>query len=450
MSRESRSISLRRLSVFILLFFMTAGVLIAQNQITLHRFHLKDGAGPQGGLIGDAQQNLYGVSYAGGNGNCLYGNLPSGCGTVFELSPVSGGGWMEQVLYNFQGGNDGLFPMAGLIFDQSGNLYGTTSAGGMGCGFGPDSGCGTVFELRPPSQPGGSWTETVLYRFTGGADESYPTGSLLFDSLGNLYGTTQGNGSFGTVFELTPSSPGNPWVETTLHVFDPSQHGGDGESPHAGLVFDGAGNLYGTTADGGVTNANCSFGCGTVFQLRPPASPDGNWTEKIAYSFQGGLDGEHPFGNLSYIRGTLVGTTIRGGQHGWGTVFQVAQSLQGVSETILYSFQGGSDGGLPVASLVPDSMFNLYGTTEVGGSANCASNDGCGSVFQLVPPVSPGSAWSENILYAFQGGNDGSSPEGALVLSGNWLVGLTVLGGGSQACNTANLNGCGVAFAVRK
>ncbi len=437
---------------FLTFFFGIAVTLYADGQSTdfiLHRFQLSDGAGPQGSLIADAQENLYGVTYAGGSGTCTYNELPSGCGIIFELSRMPGIGWSEQTLYEFQGGNDGAFPMAGLIFDGLGNLYGTTSAGGVGCGAGVDGGCGTVFELSPPMQAGGPWNETVLYRLTGESDGYGPTGSLLFDSAGDLYGTTQrgSSGGVGTVFELTPPQPGGSWNEITLHSFDPSQPGGDGARPSAGLVFDTAGNLYGTTLYGGTTNGNC-ISCGTVFRLRPPESPGAAWTEEIVHSFQGAPDGQGPEGDLIIVRGDLVGTTVNGGETNAGAVFEVTQSSQGVTEAVLYSFQGGSDGEDPVAGLLVDGAVNLYGTTISGG--NCTDPHGCGTVFQLMPPQSPKGTWTKNTLYTFQGGSDGAYAPGGLLLGQGWLVGLTTQGGGSQNCSTNGVIGCGTVFAVRQ
>jgi|SRR5579872_848485 len=439
---------LGRYFLFSLLGIIVSSVLaIGQNQeVILHRFQLSDGAGPQGSLIADPEGNLYGMTNAGGDGPCTYNRLPSGCGTIFELSPRSGGGWSEQILYSFQGGTDGAFPLdAGLVSDQLGNLYGTTSAGGIAgnCPGSGSPGCGTAFELSPPSQPGGVWSETVLYRFTNGLDGSYPRGSLVLDQIGDLYGTTNDGGlGGGVVFELTPSSGGG-WTETTLHVFG---GGKDGYLPVAGLIFDLAGNLYGTTAGGGGSQ-NCNYGCGTVFQLAPPESAGGQWTERIVYSFQGGADGRFPSESLLLIYGSLVGTTENGGQYGMGTVFQIMQTPHGIVEVVLYSFQGGNDGFWPLG-LVADNKINLYGATAFGGSGNCPTGPGCGTVFRLSPPTPPGGQWIKQILYTFQDGEDGFVPWGTLLLGNGWLVGGTVSGGGSQNCSTNGIIGCGAIFAV--
>jgi len=441
MSHGQRWIGFRNLSIAVLWFFACGTFTAAQNDIVLHRFHLSDGAYPVGALVADVQQNLYGVTNVGGNGDCTtYPLLRSGCGTVFELTRSAGGEWSETVLYQFQGGSDGAFPAAGLLFDQAGNLYGTTSGGGLS-----QACCGTVYELTHPAQPGAPWSETILYRFTAYTDGAEPRGRLIFDQAGNLYGTAYAGGqSFdccGTVFELTPPVNGGNWTETTLHIFRISS-GDDGEGPTGGVTFDESGALYGTTLYGG------DHGLGTVFRLRPPRAPGDPWTETF-YSFQGGpADGYSPNGDLIWVRGSLVGTSAGGGTYYDGTVFQISPRMR---ESVLYSFQTSNVQGVVNSGLTVDSKLNLYGTLSVGGGGNCDSGLGCGTVFQLAPPSAPGGAWTENLLYAFQGGSDGFFPYNApLLLSGDWLLGLTVEGGGSEACNPGGLNGCGTAFAVRK
>lgn len=443
MAHERGSFGLRGFRIALLFFFVCSPFVVAQKDAVLHRFHLGDGAYPEGELVADAQQNLYGITQVGGNGSCtVYPLLPSGCGTVFELMRSSGGGWNQTILYEFQGGSDGAFPGAGLIFDQAGNLYGTTVGGGLS-----QACCGTVFELSAPSQPGGEWIETILYRFTAYTDGAEPSGRLIFDQEGNLYSTaTVGGQSFdccGTVFELSPPASGSNWVETTLHIFNSEPN--DGYSPSAGLTFDESGSLYGTTHSGG------DFGWGTVFKLKPPPSPSGRWSESL-YSFRGGTaDGSSPESEVIWIRGNLIGTTSSGGLYESGTVFQISPSPGGITESVLYSFQfgSGSVSGAVNSGLVVDSSINLYGTTSAGGGGNCTI--GCGIVFQLVPPPSPGGTWTENTIYEFQGGTDGALPfKSTLLLSGDWLLGLTTQGGGSEACNPSGINGCGTVFAVRK
>src|SRR5664279_5403051 len=224
------------LLIFTVSLFMTSTLAAAQEQV-LHNFNNNgtDGTFPQAGLIVDGAGNLYGTTSEGGT----YISCSGGCGTVFELTPNGSGGWTETVLHNFNSnGTDGANPYAGLIFDAAGNLYGTTTTGGTYY-------VGTVFELSPSQ--GGGWTEKVLYSFNyNGTDGNYPQASLTIDAAGNLYGTTWAGGpygyGYGTVFELTPAAGGG-WTETVLHNFV----GTDGAAPLAGLIFDAAGNLYGTT-----------------------------------------------------------------------------------------------------------------------------------------------------------------------------------------------------------
>ncbi len=444
MINEERSLGLRLLSAAVLL-FVSGTFAGAQNEVVLHRFHFNDGAYPVGALIADAQQNLYGVTSWGGSGLCTYYPLlQSGCGTIFQLTRTPGGGWKQTVVYDFQGGTDGAFPRAGLVFDQAGNLYGTTMGGGLS-----QACCGTVFELSPPVEQGGDWTETILYRFTAYTDGALPLGRLVFDQAGNLYGTAWAGGQTfdccGTAFELSPpAQPGGTWTETTLHIFNTRP--GDGYSPDAGLTFDQSGALYGTTYAGG------KYNWGTVFRLRPPQSPDSRWIESI-YSFKGGVDdASDPQGELVWVRGKLIGTASGGGENSAGTVFQITSSQGAITANILYTFSFGNFGasGFIGPGIVADSRLNLYGTVGLGGNGNCEDGDGCGIVFQLVPPTPPGGNWTENTLYEFQGGSDGEFPYGTLLLGGNWLLGLTTRGGGSPACNPAGFDGCGTVFAVRK
>jgi uncharacterized repeat protein (TIGR03803 family) len=220
------------------------------TETVLHNFtgHTTDGFGPVASLIFDGSGNIYGTTSVGG---------AHSYGTVFELAPIGDGSWTETILHSFEKiDGDGLAPEAGLIFDGSGNIYGTTVGGGAYGG--PGTG-GAVFELTPVA--GGGWTETLLHSFGNGADGSGPFSSLIFDGSGNLYGTTIRGGAYGdgTVFELTPVAGGS-WTETVLHSFG---HGKDGSGPASGLIFDGSGNLYGTTGGGG------AFGSGTVFEITP-------------------------------------------------------------------------------------------------------------------------------------------------------------------------------------
>lgn len=258
-----------------------------------------DGIGPNGPLVLDAAGNLYGTTYAGADG----------FGTVFELTHEANGVWAEKVLHTFGSGSDGRFPEGNLILDGSGNLYGTTSQGGA-------NGEGTVFQLA--RTPGGGWGENIVHNFDpNSGDGDRPAYGLILDAAGNLYGTTrQGGptGDTGVVFELSPQS-GGTWTETILDGF---QNGIS--QPCGNLIFDEAGNLYGTTLLGGP--GACSNGCGTVFELTPDTH--GGWTENVLHNFGLGTDGSQPFDGLVFdASGNLYGTTSGGGAYGWGTVFEV-------------------------------------------------------------------------------------------------------------------------------
>jgi hypothetical protein len=260
----------------------------AVSEKLLHTFAGgKSGGSPSGKLIFDTAGNLYGATSAGGGSNS---NCPNRwCGAVFELKRTPGGQWKEIVLYDFRLGKNGSVPYAGLIFDSAGNLYGTTLEGGRGhCSF---TTCGVVFELTPTTA--GKWKETVLYAFRGGDDGGSPYAGLILDAAGNLYGTTilGGNRGFGVVFELVPTSSGT-WKEKVVHAFT---GGKDGGSPTGGLIFDEAGNLYGDTINGGDLAACGGYGCGVVFKLTPTSH--GKWKESVLYSFKGAQDGAMPSGS---------------------------------------------------------------------------------------------------------------------------------------------------------
>jgi uncharacterized repeat protein (TIGR03803 family) len=351
----------------------------------------------------------------------------------------------EKVLYTFTGGNDGGLPVAGLIFDASGNLYGTTGGGGSPTCEG-GNGCGTVFELT--AKTGGGWTEKVLYTFTGGSDGWAPEIALIFDSNGNLYGTALAGGNnvactlgCGTVFELRPNGDGT-WTETTIHSF---AGGRGGQSPNAPLIFDQSGNLYGTTYYGG--GASCNVGCGTVFELTPNA---GRWTHTVLHRFTGN-DGANPRGGVILDKaGDLYGTTEGGGGngcsgHGCGTVFRLRRSTLRWKESVLYRFSGDSDGAFPEAGLVQDMAGNLYGTTDQGGDMRCSvfGGAGCGTVFKM---HSSNGKWKQSVLHSFAGGKDGTNPLGGVIFYNASLFGMTNVGGGN-GCNGGN--GCGTVFELK-
>ena len=284
----------------------------------------KDGYFPWGDLVFDKAGNLYGATQFGGGFGSCDSPFYQFCGTVFEVSPpkTKSGKWKENVLYSFKSGKGGANPNGGLVFDSEGNVYGTTVIGGYNCPHHSGQGCGTAFELQPPTQESRSWTVKILHRFRDEGDGTGPNGGLVFDAKGWLYGTTGGGGSgngLGVVFRLLRSQSG--WAETVLYSF---QGSGDGRNPEGVLTFDGSGNLYGTTNAGGTY-----FG-GTFFRLKRPATQGGKWRFALLYSFMGPPDAEFPASRLVFDRaGNLYSTTLNGGnggtcQGGCGAIFEVS------------------------------------------------------------------------------------------------------------------------------
>ena len=384
-----------------------------------------DGAEPSAGLTIDSAGNLYGPTFEG----------DAGTGTVYKLSHHSGG-WLLSPLYLFPGGSDGSVPYARVIFGPSGALYGTTGFGGEGpCQTYYHTGCGTVFSLQPqphpPATPLTLWNEQVLYRFSGGSDGANPySGDVVFDSAGSIYGTTYNGGAqacsggCGVVYKLTPS--GGSWSESVLYAFT----GLDGTHPWAGVTFDHAGNLYGTTVYGGAYNA------GTIFELTPSGS---GWVEHVIYSFTGGSDGGNPYAGLIFdASGNLYGAAGSGGAGGGGTVFELTPSGGGWNSATLYSFSGatGQFAPGPVANLVLDSAGSLYGTTHADGTYYY------GSVFKLTPS---GGGWNYSSLHDFTGGADGGYPRSNIVFDRSGNMYGTAAEGGTANCGQAS---CGVIFQI--
>jgi uncharacterized repeat protein (TIGR03803 family) len=374
------------LTIAAMTFMLVSGAWAATEQV-LYSFNGTTGREPSGGLIFDKAGNLYGTTIAGGNG--------CSCGVVFELTPASGGGWTETVIHRFNY-SDGASPTAPLVFDQEGNLYGTAETGGENNG-------GVVFELSPSKS--GGWSEKVLHTFTGGDDGEFPLPGLAIDPAGNLYGTTYrgGRNMVGVAFELLPTSSG--WKHKVLWTFGRK----GGKWPEGGLIFDQAGNLYGTTAGGGVK------GLGVVFELTPNVS--GVWKETVLYVFK--KDGE-PVGQLTFDgQGNLYGTT----NYLYGAIFELSPSSGGAwKQTILH--YGGHKGGYGVSGLIFDGAGNLYGAAGYGGGLGLSGGD----VFRLTP-TSKG-LWKEKVLHSFGSANDGSNPApGGLVFdsAGN-LYGATYHG----------------------
>ncbi len=355
-----------------------------------------DGGNPITGLTIDAAANLYGTTFNGG----------AGYGTVFRLRH-SNSGWVLTPLYRFAGSNDGAYPYGRVTLAHDGTLYGTTEAGGLG-----DN--GTIFHLKPgpvaPRNALAPWSESVLYRFTGGSDGAKPQGDLFIDESGNIYGAASSGGTGGgVVYELTPS--GGAWTQAVLYTAQDST----GTLPWGGVVSDSAGNLYGVFEDNGPN------GFGAVYQLSPSGS---GWTEQTIQGFTyTGNDGGYPYGGLILdSSGNLYGTTTSGGSGGGGTAFQLTPANGGWVFNALYGFSGSSFTG-PKDKLVMDAAGNLYGTTYSEGAF------GSGSVFELTPS---NGGWTYTSLHDFTGGSDGGLPISSLVFdsSGN-LYGTAQSGGAS-------------------
>ena len=320
-----------------------------------------DGAFPYGKVIFDKAGNLYGTTETAG---------PQGGGTVFKLSPNPDGTWTRTTIHGFAvGTTDGQLPLGGVVFDASGNLYGTTCEGGTGYG--------TVFQLKPQSD--GSWTESVLYTFQGGVDGSCPYAGVTFDSASNnLYGTASDSGltcppACGTVFELQRNQG---WKFKVIYSFS---GGADGSQPFAGVLWTRPDTLYGTTEDGGT-------GGGTVFQL---TLANGTWTETVIHNFSGPPDGAGPQSCLALDGQTLYGTTFAGGTgkdlFAGGTVFKLEFSDGQWTERVLHSFGGPPhDGTLPLSGVAlrrDGSGLHIFGMTWRGGPEQCVL--GCGSLYEI-------------------------------------------------------------------
>jgi len=366
------------LALAVLALALAAQPATARTFTLLHTFSGgADGATPQSALIMDANGNLYGTTSDGGSSNS---------GIIYKLDTTGN----ETVLYTFTGGLDGQYPVGGVLRDKAGNLYGTTYDGGNAPNL-----AGTIYKLDT------SGKETVLYNFTGVDDGGNPECSLIADSAGNFYGTTEAGGTnnFGTVFKLDAKRN-----ESVLYTVPGGPRGGN--PLHGALVRDPAGNFYGTTAGGG------GHAQGVVFKI------DLAGNETVLHHFTGGADGGSPYwGLLRDSAGNLYGMTIAGGASNAGTVFKIDRAGK---ETVLYNFTGGADGKYPFASLTRDAASNLYGTTSLGGAS------GQGTVFKL------DTKGVETVLYSFTGGSDGANPTTPVLrdAAGN-LYGTTYQGGAS-------------------
>jgi len=404
----------RRIALFFCFTFSLAvlsNIARAQTLTVLHSFTGgNDGKYPTAGLTMDRAGNFYGTTPYGG---------ASDVGVVFRLSPA-GSGWVLTPLYSFQGPpNDGEIPYSGVVFGPDGSLYGTTEDGGQ-------YGRGTVYRLRPSPAVCHSvvcpWEETVLHSFGSGDDGEFPGyGNLVFDQAGNIYGTTEdgGSGTLGVVFELTPSN--GSWTESVLHSFVEEK----GYYPFSGLIFDSSGNLYGTTSAGGTDDtgvvyelspsgsgwtenvlasnefknadtcsgvvmdgqgnlfgtAGCFSGGGGVFELTPS---NGSWTFNVLYTFSASSTGPRDSPTLD-AAGNVYGTSSGTGLFNEGEVFKLTPSNGGWTYTSV-SFNG-SNGSDPMGSVILDAAGNIYGTAYYGGNGPCNVEGitGCGVVWEITP-----------------------------------------------------------------
>jgi len=314
-----------------------------------------DGGEPYKGVTLDREGNLYGTEVAGGSGSC-----EGGCGVVYKLTN-SGGTWTQTVIHAFTGGNDGSGPGARVTVDPNGNVYGMTPTGGA-------YGLGTIYKIH--HEPNGTWTFSVIHAFTGGADGATGSAGRMILRNGHLYGAATAGGIYGSgvIFELTPRRGPQEWAFRRIYSFRGQP---DGSFPYGALLFDGSGNIYGTTYYGGAN------GIGAVYKLSPRSI--GEWNERVLYSFQEGSDGNSPIGNLvSDTAGNLYGTTSEGSL-GSGTIFKLTPIRRQWVETVVHSFQGPPDGAFAYNGMVVDRFGNFYGATVHGGD-----NDD-GSIYQFTP-----------------------------------------------------------------
>lgn len=386
---------------------------MGQTLITIHNMsaHPEDGADPMAGVIFDQAGNIYTMAAIGGDSRNE--------GMIFKLSPPAGGGdlWDETIIHQFRGAPDGNTPEGRLVLTSAGKLVGTTSRGGA-------HDMGTVFVALPPESHNDDdpWGGKVVYSFGGTLGDGVNPNTGLLAVPGKFYGVTMNGGAMrrGTVYQIVPSANGlDPWTETVLYSF---KSGGDAAFPSGDLAMDKNGNLYGTCLQGGIHNL------GAIYQLSPPAVAGGAWSETVIHSFTG-TDGTLPGGHLIFdAKGAIYGTTDGGGSKQEGTVFKLsppAQAGDPWTESVLFNFSGGREGGNPFTGVTMDTKGRLFGGASSGGSGG---PDFGGVLFRLDPPAVEGGEWRETVLHSF-GGPDGFSPVSPLVLRKDGIYGTTMLGG---------------------
>jgi uncharacterized repeat protein (TIGR03803 family) len=391
----------------------------AQTFKVIYDFPNYPGTVPMAGLAIDRAGNLYGTTRSGGDLNGFVCQLFYwiGCGTVFKLTKYDSG-WLYSRLYEFHGA-DGAYPESPVTIAANGSLFGGTGLGGN-CTYSV-YGCGVLFELQPgahaPKSAVYPWSETVLHVFTGNGDGGPYPSELIFDSAGNLYGTTAAGGvqGAGNIFQL--QLYGGSWVVNNLYTFYGTS---DGLYPH-GVTFDSAGNLYGGTRQGGNTDCYPFQGCGTIFQLTPSQS---GWTETVLHVFDQNTEGGGPGAVIFDQAGNMYGVTR--GLVNPGIVWEMSPSNGGWTFTVLYRFTGYNDGG-PDGRLTMDAAGNLYGVTNREG----AYEDG--TVFKLSPS---NGGWTYTDLYDFQGGLDGCAPDGFVTVDASGNIFGTTSGCGANLVGT--------------
>jgi hypothetical protein len=441
-----------------------------QTYTVLHTFSGGvDGGIPYAGLTWDGGSNFYGTAAQGGyTGTTCYdlgGGPASGCGTVFRLHR-SGSTWAFSTLYEFRGGTvDGNFPLAPVTMARDGSLYGTTWAGhyngrpacrwiGIGA---PDIGCGIVFNLKPPTTACTtalcSWTETISWAFPGsdqGGGSGPSQGALVFDQAGNLYGTNWDSYfNPGEVFQLVPS--GGSWMPGKTYVTTDAPGSDSPFLPLNAVTFDSAGNLYSTSELGPEDTPNCGApppldGCGAVFQLTPTSS---GWNENIIYNFTDGVDGKFPIAGLVADQaGNLYGVSSTDGAGSGGTVFELSPSGGSWTYHQIYALPNGDSGeGFCFIAVGTRGCSGPWGTLLMDPAGNlygASYANGAYHYGNVFKLTQSNGSWSYTDLYDFTGGNDGANPVGSLILDGTGNLYGTTLGGGSTNC----FRGCGVVFEI--
>jgi hypothetical protein len=441
----------------------------AQTYTVLHTFTGgQDGGTPYAGLTWDGGANFYGTAAQGGYAGSICYNLggghADGCGTVFRLRR-SGSNWAFSTLYEFRGGTvDGGFPLAPVTIARDGSLYGTTWGGhyngshlcrwiGVGA---PDIGCGIVFNLRPPTTACTtalcSWTETISWAFDGtdqGGGSGPSQGKLVFDQAGNLYGTNWNSYlADGNIFQLVPS--GGSWTVGNTYAMYPPGGPSSPLLPLNGITLDVAGNLYTTTQLGPYDAPNCGFhilnGCGTVFQLTPGSS---GWNTNIIYNFTDGEDGKFPIAGLVGDQaGNLYGVSSTDGAGSGGTIFQLSPSAGGWTYNLIYALPNGyPQEGFCFIAVETQGCSGPWGTLLMDPAGNLYGASYANGAYHsgnVFKLTRSGGSWTYTDLYDFTGGSDGGNPVGSLILDGDGNLYGTTHGGGSTNC----FRGCGTVFEI--